>query len=571
MTRRLTVVAFLVIGFAVLAPLPASADDCSSPADCSNTAWTVGGGAAVAAGLIAAAAASGLLPSSPTSSGGGQLDPECQQQLSDQLDVINDEFRYISELRGALEGAQNMMEGLGAQLSDQIGYISTLGGDMNPQGPSVPFADMGAGLASAHGARFQAAEEAAKKAAERAMRARASAQSWSELSRAAAGAGRPVAGLATASPQEVRAIVESMEATAQRLAAEEARLAQAAQTAGQAASRATARAAGPVTRTSYLGAAGGFLSAAFNGVSMWMFSSGQAEQMARGKALAKREDLKAEIERWQKYSDKLEQRIGSRLDHLHSKITKYDSMTYGCGAEPIGASAHQIYAHAVANASPIASSAPLPPRLVEPRKRELEEAEKPADCRAYVSALGQYERMLKSVNDEIDMWLRRRVDLAASLEGLDEIIRVEAESRWWTNRIYYGMQGSAAAISAGGAVAGLVTVVNLPVALGLGCLSIALSVSSDYMYSTTWHQLFESRMRAERAFMASRSPYIESEIRRLENLLDDDLRSRQAELEQSYQECAGEPGVRPPTPVDFGPRMRNKGRIVPIHRIRTWQ
>ena len=114
--RRAVVVAVAAAASWLLLGGTALADDCSSPLDCSNTAWTVGGGAAVAGGIIAAAAAAGVLGPPKVDEVAAARIPEedreriiedCRKELEPHRARVSAAFLRCAELAGALAGAAN--------------------------------------------------------------------------------------------------------------------------------------------------------------------------------------------------------------------------------------------------------------------------------------------------------------------------------------------------------------------------------------------------------------------------------------------------------------------------------
>ncbi|MCP3973585.1 MAG: hypothetical protein GY720_03740 [bacterium] len=611
MTRRVWWLLAFVGVFLVIGTGAAVADDCSSPTDCSNTAWTVGGGAAVAGAIIAAAAATGLIPSSPTGAVDpttgqrNELSPECLEALNGLLDAVHDEFAYLAELQGTIEGANRMAN----NLDEWIGAGQNAFGDPTSgttPGASVPHGDLtGIGtatydrfrepnLARATGVLSPAAAARAQQGFARAARA----DSLRAIAEGRKAAGETLRRLLDSPPPmtdpgydkwarmykgaletEFQAAKLAREAEALAGSADE--MIQGARLTGQTTDdlAAAAGAGGKITRFGTamrgVGVLGGVYSAYGSRAAVGGYRSRSHILRARGEGIARIDAAEGEQARWDSFSRQLSDRRAARLEVLNRKISAYNRRASACGAEMIPLDAGNLLASARQAARAGAGrGGRVPERIVEPRRRDIrEQREASQGCSTYPADVRAAERVAWDVVADLQKWLDREGDLAATKAGFDRAI-ADLEGRdpssW-----FVGGQTSAAALSVSGVlftVAGVA--ISWPVAVAMGVTSIVLSLGSEVMKPEDFHHVLVGKTRQMRGWLDTRSPYINSEIHRLRELFNNDVAQRLRELHGVYSECvnAGVEGLQPPSDLSVFKTAANRaGRALPIEEIRTWR
>jgi hypothetical protein len=610
-TRRLGLLLVCVAAWFVIGAGIATADDCSSPPDCSNTAWTVGGGAAVAGAIIAAAVASGLIPTSPTravdpdTGQRNELSPECLEALNGLLDAVHDEFTYLAELQGTIEGAVRMADNYEQWIGAGRSVFADPTSGSGP-GASIPTGDLtGMGtatydtfrepvLARETGLLSPAAATQAQQGFARATRAdtlRAIAEG-----RKTAGEtlrrllGSPPAMTDPGYEEWARLYKGALESEfqaaklarqAEALSGQADELIQGARLSGQTTDElaAAARAGGRVTRFGTamrgLGVLGGVYSAYGSRAAVSGYRSRTHILRARGESIARIDAAEGEQARWDSFARQLTERRDARLAVLNGRINAYNRRALACGAELLPLNAGDLLTAARQSARPGAGRrGRVPERIVEPRRRDLsEQREASHGCATYPADIQAAEQVAWDVVTDLQTWFDREANLAATKAGYDQAIAdLEGQdpSAW-----FVGGQTGAAALSVSGALFTLAGVaVSWPVAIAMGVTSIVLSLGSEVMKPEDFHHVLVGKTRQIRGWLDTRSPYVTNEIFRLRELFRTDVTQRLQELHSVYTECvqAGVEGLQPPTdPSVFEPIANKAGRALPIEEIRTWR
>jgi len=565
---RLVALAGLTLGILVVLAGVAFADDCSSPSDCSNTAWTVGGGAAVAGGLAAAAAASGLLPGSPEGAAGADgtpntLSPECRQKLQGLLDRVNDQFAYVAELTTTLQGA--VERGSARRMASSGG---TVGPDGLPLPGEADLTSAGAGAAETAASSFvpsaasiQQAQVAAANAQQHAARVAAQAVSRRAL---ADGLEQLLHTIDTSTVEGARTFQsvarELVAAQTRARAAEEvrrqaSRMAQAASSqaddlAAQLARFNPARAATNVARG--LGALAALYSAYSTHQTITQFGSGLRGVATRGALGAEQEILIGEFLRWRSFAAEVKARLDAALVDLNARMGAYNVAAVPCGAELLHADAHAILDRAMYDPGrvPVPAGA-VPGRVIDPRPRELDEQGTPQDCTQYEAALQNYDRIADSVKRDLERWQQRGADLSVTKSALDQLIRETAAALESSSTQFEVEHGTAGVVTVAAAIAGLAGVITLGPALAIGAFTFFLASHADVSVRPEAEHLQNavSAWRQERRWLDSRDGYIRGEVERLQRMVTTDLRQRHDELARLHARCAAAGGTAsPPLP-----------------------
>lgn len=346
----------------------ATADDCSSPSDCANTAWTVGGGAAAAAAIAAAAAAAGWIPGDVQAREGhdlSELSPQCiedltflraeMQELTDryadssvaqdgalfeaqktdlEAELIASRLGFAQRVADAPPGTVEQAGSYGTQADIAGGAIGEYSGRLTRQ--SSALTDMSSRLRGLAGQMQQAGTSTGAGAAHSVDAARRTL--WRESMQIGHQMGRrglPGVGrtLSTAATEHGIPNTRGMQQGLLRQAAELEELA----------TRQSARATS-ITRSSLSRLAGnlGNVMGAYSIGSAVMDQTGSLRRQSQLQGVGKLQSMlankRAEAKRWRAYADEMEQRA-SRLRSLMSDAARrYNARVQrpDCPAEPMG-------------------------------------------------------------------------------------------------------------------------------------------------------------------------------------------------------------------------------------------
>lgn len=522
--RRIFLVLGVVVGLTLVTTGVASADDCSSPADCSNTAWTVGGASAAAAAIVGAAAAGGWLPNGPTSREGGFTEPDCYSDLHMLAEPIRGTVQQIAELETTLVGADRM-------------WLDAQQRATNLQWEAVNVADSwGLDPVGAAGLGISASGPLATKLEQAAANHAATMQQYGGKLQNAAADFRRIAGQTALEQGSDAAATFSQEARrSSRLAGEY--LDEAAQT--------SERAGG-------LGRLGRGLSV----VNILTTVYGQTIGAGRrsdalqniGALTAQADFARMEAARWNSYRAELTHRIDALVGVLRGQIAAYNARAQECNAVPLSDDMERFTRTTISTAAQQldawqASEAPASvlARAPEPLKEEdrprvnCDGAAYAAELQAYKSDIERFEQTAS------DFKLRRQQATDIELtriqiqNNLTQIQYQLANETFWY-RIVGMTSGSATAVT-------LLSFLSPPVAMICGGISFVAGIAESQLSPSSAVTVLSGALQARIDWLRDRNGYNSREQVRLSNILDrlgSNMWQRRNSLWSSFRECGGD-------------------------------
>lgn len=525
------------------------ADDCSTPADCSNTAWTVGGAAAAAAAVAAAAAAAGWLPGGeteglPEGRDGSQLSRECFIDLQFLADPIRATIQQISELTVAVSGAARMWIDAQNRAAAAQYQASRLAG------------------------RTLAAPIAASRAANSASAiGEAAGLGVHHATTAAAGAQRVSEGLSRAATQ----FGQMGEA------------AEAARAAGHASTYAdeAARLAGIGKGAGRLATGLGIANIAAELYGQVSYQSTEDRLWQAGQLITQSETARIEARRWKAFMDHTQRRIDALKPTLLSQVRAYNARAEECNAVPLsedldafGRATQEAAGEQPRLEGEITAPASILRRAPEPLP-ERDPMYTNCDPAFYQQEMALYRNDLRDWQRRSDLWVRwqhRETDLeiTANAAGI-EVNRLQYElAQGLGNMRFLGT------ISGTTAAAAMIPFFTPAGQLIFGGVSLLAGMAETYMSPSAWQAVVLGKIEAQISWLRDQLGYAVSEQSRLRdflNSLETNLRARRGSLRASYEACKGaEQGWEPvPDLPDFySPYQRQPGHIRSVKDFAKW-
>jgi hypothetical protein len=531
----------------------ASADDCSSPPDCSNTAWTVGGAAAAAAAVAAAAAATGWLPGQPKAKGKDFKDPGCKQQLESLLALVKQANLEVAQLVTTREGAQRKARRAAAEASLITAKAEGMSSQLDIAGTFQAGVSTGTLGADSFGTGTALGVAGAEASAEGwSTLARTGAQKVNELKRAPWFAKKLVEARLTKLKTLTKFLEESAESAS--------------------------------FKAGILGAAGnaaGVVSLATTGYDQWASLERDPKLHALGEVIGDAEVKAMEAQRWLSFQEELTGRIKDADQALKRAVDNYNFNAARCGAETIVKPSlddmMSRMAPAAAGQASVAPGSETAPPVVLPSEPKVDDrTTMPSDCdhSAYLRDYLHFPILdgdRRTSSHEMHRWEQRQADLEASISAVDDtLMRAElyfADCR--TNAQIFGTLG------AGATVFGFM--VSAPAAIVLGITSVYCDIKGGAAAPPDAVGIEIGIMRQRLQFLKSRRAYVESERARLHMATlthRSNIRDSVDRLKFMYSKCAGkdqsywpEPPEVPDDPVE--PVVFPQPR--PYTEIGTWR
>jgi hypothetical protein len=543
---------------------PAYADNCSSPEDCSNTAWVIGGGAAAVAAIIAAVTAGGWLRDYP----GDNLSDECFKALVALRQRIDPIVEQLAQLAVARKGAlwesaivdANAIV-LESVLANAQGRAATEAGRLATAGSiELPADVVDAGLAGASGLaeNWLSSAQAASATADDLASAVSKMTSMLALDRAA---GRS----SLITPDVLKAL------------GNEAKLVQTAAQSGITAATTTGTILGRMGIGASLVSLGSFV------YSQHLGGAHHFDDMELlGKWKSDLEIQRAESGRWLSFAGELDGRMAALEATFNARVDAYNQRADECGA------AHIVpppWSELVNRANNAAATRNVPrgdrgavPQIVFPRGphpiKERDPADPDCDRGAYDAGVAELNQQLTDRADVVRrylMWEQRRVDIAASIDALDDAywkawtFFEERKTLWRT----YGHAGAAAT------VASFFVAPAAAVVLGAGSIYCNLVGGSATPADARGVEVGQMRrtleeLRRTRGYVGQENIRLFNEI----TAFDGNIAQRRENLLSDYRGCgqkATPPWPAPPsTPKSESYTQPLTARQRPYWEIMTW-
>ena len=527
----------------------ARADDCSTPEDCSNTAWTVGGAAAAAAAVVAAAAAAGWLPGGhpeglPEAEGGGRLSRECFIDLQQLARPVRATVQQIAELTVAMTGAGRMWIDAQTRAAAAQYQAAQLAGGTIPASIATPYT---ASMSSAIG-------EAATYGVHRAT------SSAAEAERVAAGLGRVA--------ETFRGMGETADA---------ARAARQASSYADDARRLGEVATGPGRIATAMGianiAAELYGQATYNGTEDKLRHAGQL--------VAQAEAARIETMRWKAFMGNLERRIEAQKAILLGQVQAYNARAAECNAVPLSEDLDafsRVTQEAAGQQAPATGTQVAPPSILRRAPEPLPERDPyftNCDPAFYQQQLELYRRDILNWERRSALWMRWRqretdLEITANAARL-EVNKFEYElAKGLFNMRWLGT------ISGATAAAAMIPLFSPPGQLIFGGVSLLTGMAETYLSPSGWQAVIVGRVSEQIRWLHNQLGYALQEQNRLRaylNSLETNLRARRGTLRASYQSCnGGEKGWEPvPELPDFySPYQQQPGQIRSVKDFAKW-
>ncbi len=535
----------LAIGFfALAAPGIAHADDCSSPSDCSNTAWTVAGGAAVAAAIVGVAMG--------TRSEGGSGAEECEDAAALHAS-ISARFQRLADLAVLRRGAMLSKARAEAQLRAAGEWAARL--ESSAQLPTT-----GAAIAASAGS-------ATTKAA-----------------------GELIEGTATSAiaRQRLAALLADSSSHGGTLRA-------GASTGGRGAMS---------TASSWFSRFGAIVSVA----GQYFNYQHRDDMRTLGILRQTMTQKQAEIERWTSAADEYGGKIDGGMQALRPAVDQFNKLNeqHGCGWSRLDLAQMQGLLDAPPAAVGAIGAVPQHILETEPPIRRATDEERAEErrrdrdrpvCSAYDADLAAWNSLVGQMTPKLDKWDEELRHWAARGAAVRRVMAHRSEYERQVREAIWGVTGNAlgeralAGADLGIAAAGLV-VASAPAVVALGIAGIVVSVARGQMSPTDAQLIAEGKIAAEMQFWASRLMYIRAEITRITQMRTEvlsELQRRRIRLDRTHAWCSpwwddrGEQHERAePVPIryrrdysNFDAHPSARYSAMPLHdlmqEIRTWR
>lgn len=567
---RALLVTAITTACSVVFATPAYADNCSSPEDCSNTAWVIGGGAAAVAAIIAAVTAGGWLRDYP----GDNLSDECFKALVALRQRIDPVIEQLSQLAVARKGAlwesaivdantivlESLLANAEGRAGTEAARLAT-GGDIGLDTDVV-----GTGLSGASGLaeNWLAMAQAETAAADDLASAVQKFYSKLWIDRIAGRSSLIDPSVIQAYGNRAR-MLQGLGAL-QGSAATQVKAATAAGTVLQGLGIGTSLISlGSFVYTQHLGGAHHF-----------------DDMELLGKWKSEVEIQRAESGRWLDFAGELDGRMAALEATFNARVDAYNQRADQCGAARI---APPPWTELVNRANNAAATRNVPrgdrgavPQSVFPRGphpiKERDPADPDCDRGAYDAAVAEFNQQITDRADVVRrylMWEQRRVDIAASIDALDDAywkawtFFEEGKTSW---RIY-GHAGAAATVAS--------FFVAPAAAVVLGAGSIYCDLVGGAATPADARGIEVGQMRRTLDELRRTRGYVGQENMRLFNEItafDGNIAQRRENLLSEYRGCgqnATPPWPAPPsTPKSDSYTQPLTPRARPYWEIMTW-
>jgi len=553
--RRLLLVVGAAVGlFFLAAPGVAYADDCSSPSDCSNTAWTVAGGAAVAAVIVGTAMG--------TRRNGSEAS-ECEEVGALRVS-IRGSYQQLADLAVLRKGAVLSKSRAEAQLRMARDWAARLEG-------KVQISTTSSGHLASAGSTTAAA---AGSYADRLQDAIAGAKS-SDIARQRLAA---LTGTAAPSGSLVRPGMVS---------------------------------GGRTMTSSFWSKA----NRAFSVVGLALSAAGQYFNYQHRNDMRTLGILRqtiiqkqAEIKRWQSYVEELSAKIDAGFEALRASVRRCNEMNekHSCGWSRLDLGDMRALLDSPPDVDGAAGAVPQHLLETEPpihratadeRAEERERDRERFVCQAYDADLAAWNTLAESMKPKLDQWDEQLRHWAARGAAVQRVMASRSEIERSVREAIWGVTGNALGerVLAGGelgiAAIGLASF-SWPVVAALGIGGALVSLARGQISPSDVELIAEGRIAAEMQFWSSRMVYIRAEITRIERMRTEvlsELQRRRIRLDRSYDWCSswwndrGEHHNRAePVPVSYRRSYMNfaafgsaRYSAMPIpnlmQEIRTWR
>lgn len=510
--RRVAVAVGLALGFVLLLPAgPVHADDCSSPSDCSNTAWTVAGGAAVAAAIVGAAMAAG--GRNGQGSGGEECDEVAVLRSS-----IRGRYQRLAELAVLRKGALTSKARAEAQLQAAKDWAERLARE---EQISTTLASAGAAAGST-GAAYGAGRAAQLESAHLVQR---------RLHDLIPGAPPP-----SVSPPSIGS---KFWAGANRL----------------------------------ISAGGALLTAAGHYFDRQHRDNVRTLGILQQTIIEKRAEVERWRSYADEQGDRIEAGFAELRSDIAT--FNADNEAHGCGWSRLDVDQMRSLLDAPPEATGAAGPVPQhiletePPirrATAEERREERERDRERFVCRTYDGDLAAWNALVAQLTPKLDEWDRELRRWAARGAAVQRVMAERGRIERDLSRAIWGASGvapgeTALALGEGGlAIAGIFAA-TWPVALALGVGGILVGVARGNLAPSDAQMLVEGRLAAEMQFWTTRMAYIQAEITRLTTMRTEvlsELQRRRIRLDRTYDWCSqwwqdrGEHHVRAePVPTSY--------------------
>jgi hypothetical protein len=551
--RRATRVTLIAAGVAIAVFFASAgvawADDCSTPADCANTAWTVGGAAAAAAAVAGAAAAAGWLPGGETNGlpegrDGSRLSRECFIDLQLLSTPIKATIQQISELTVAVSGAARMWIDAQNRAAAARYRASQLAGGTT----AAPVAASRAANASS------AIGESATLGVHHATTAASAAQ-------------RTSAGLSRAASQ----FGQMGEA------------AEAARAAGHATTYAdeATRLAGIGGRVGHLVTGLGVANIAAELYGQISYQSTEDRLWQAGQLATQSDMARIEARRWKAFMEHTQRRIDALKPTLLAQVRAYNARAEECNAVPLSEDldAFSRATQGAAGAQPSAAGEEIAPASILRRAPEPLPERDPmytnCDPAFYQQEMALFKNDLRDWQRRSDLWVRWR-QRETDLEITANAARLEVNRLEYQLKADLGNMRALGTISGGTAAAAMMPCFTPVGQLIFGGVSLLTGMAETYLSPSAWQAVILGKVEAQISWLQNQLGYSVSEQNRLRthlNSLETNLRARRGSLRSSYRACKGaELGWEPvPDLPDFySPYQRQPGHIRSVKDFAKW-
>lgn len=540
-----TLLRLLVIGFALPAALMfvptgvARADDCSTPADCSNTAWTVGGAAAAAAAVVAAAAAAGWLNLPEEAPGAPRLSRECFIDLQILAGPVRATISQLADLSVALMGASRMwLDAQNRAAAARYGAAQLAGGQLTFDIVSYSSTSSSGLGEMATGAGWRVTKPAADAA--------------NRLGNAAAelplrGPGAQYGDLAARHAADY--------------ADEAARL-------------------GGLPTAVATGA--GVVNVAAEAYGQYTYQNREDALRGAGQLQAQAEIAALEAQRWKAYMDEVKGRIDALRPTLQAQVEAYNARAQACNAVQLSGSFDALTHEMMGAASrqlPSPTPAVAPASVLDRGPQPLSERDRPqvnCDPGSYASQMQQYRDDLRQWNElaaRYNEWRQRAADLDVTFEAAQSE-RARIEEVLADQLLPYRAAGLISGTTAALAIMPWFSPLGQ---LIFGGISLFSGMAETYLSPSAWQTVLAGVLRERINWLLTRVQYNTGEQTRLRpslETLEETLRVRRSALRASFRECKGAgKGWDPPPELPNFLQLWEKrtGQVRSLQEVGTWR